>query len=594
MDDKKYTVSENFQTYLEIAEQYATQRTNTLKLPEIINIGLQSFLKFDEVKCASLFLLNDMTYEFEHSKTLPEDADAHIINYFRYMVDNGIVGSAIELGKYIFFSKDKDVSIDDNILTLPLIVTTSGVIGLVILSFNDDFDYKEIESDHDSESLNNLFRLLAIIAGLYAGSIENTLLFGNLNKTQSLLEQRVAARTMTLSQSKRELQTIINTVQTGILLIDEENENIINANPNASDIIGMKQSQIEGRSFRDFFPKAKQSDLNKIGSFESSIKRANGNAVPILRAVSLINIGNMKYRIESFLDITERKQAEVALQQTNELLELKVQERTIDLQLLVHKLKEEVTEREKAEKELLKLLEKEKELGDLKTRFVSMVSHEFRTPLTIIRSAAQMIVKFRDRLSGSEKHENLNRIIGTVDTMTDLLENVLFIGKSDSEKFKLNPRPIDMTKFCKGIVTDIKLGLNRERDINFSSEGEFQTQQIDVKLMRHILFNLLSNAIKYSEDTKPIEFNLRCFEEKIEFSIKDYGIGIPEEEQEQIFELFHRAKNVGTISGTGLGMAVVLQSLKLHGGTIDLSSKVNEGSTFKIEIPGRLIDGNQE
>ena len=582
MNENKNT-QERLQEYLEIIEKYATERTNTVNLADIINNGLNIFNNISDTMSASLFLLNDLTYEFEHRKTIPEDYSGQVIKYYTQLIDVGAIGNALETGKYVKIDKASEINFENDMLILPLIVTTSGVIGLVIILLNDN-------DSENSDLFDKIYKYYSIIAGLYAGTLENTILFRNLNKTQSLLEQRVAARTMNLAQSKRELQTIINTVQTGILLIDADSNKIINANPVASDVIGLKKDKIEGHAYTDFFPdEQKQLPPNKhSSSFESQIKSANGNKVPILRAVSLISIGNQKYRIESFLDITERKQAEIALQQTNELLELKVQERTIDLQLLVHKLKEEVTEREKAQKELLKLLEKEKELSDLKTRFVSMVSHEFRTPLTIIRSAAQMIVKFKDRLSGSEKQDNLNRIIVTVDTMTDLLENVLFIGKTESEKFKLNPRPIDMTKFCKGIVHDIKLGLNKERNIRFKSEGEFQTQHIDVKLLRHILFNVLSNALKYSEEEKPIDFNLSCHKDKVIFSIQDYGIGIPEEEQEKIFELFHRAKNVGSVSGTGLGMSVVLQSLKLHGGKIDLSSKVNIGSTFKIEIPSSV------
>ncbi len=395
---------------------------------------------------------------------------------------------------------------------------------------------------------------------------------------------------MSLSQGKRELQTILDSIQAGVIIIDSQTNKIISVNPVAAFIIGEEYENIVGRSPNDFF---NFEDEKRLGitdnlrfsrNFESEICNSNGDTIPILRTMAKINLGDQKYRIESFFDITEQKMTEIALKQANEMLELKVQERTEDLQILIHKLQNEIFEREKAEKEVRKMLDKEKELNELKTRFISMVSHEFKTPLTVISTSVELLQEFINNFTVDEKNEYFTKITKSIDLMKGLIENVLFIGQAETDNLSFDPKRVDLKNLCISVIEDIKLTLKKEREFIFKYNGPYDYATLDENLIKPMLINLLNNAVKYSFDS-PIELNIDFTYNDIIFSVKDYGIGIPKEEQEKIFEAFHRAKNVGAISGTGLGMSIVLRAVELHKGQIDIDSNVDKGTTFTISIP---------
>lgn len=564
------------------AEKFAVETIVSIRnidnLSDLLDTLTTRLCEVPPVRESSIFLLNRNTYEFELRDSSSIELRDTFENYFDTLVDDEVIGEAVNIDKTSF------VEFDDSgfyrFLIVP-IVNRNGAYGIILAGCDEG----------DEETLKNAAKTCELIAGFAAEKTDYFYKSADHKKTKELLEQKIAVRTMDIAQSKRELQSIFNSVQTGILVIDTETRKIVNANPVAIRTIGDTLDGIVGKdgSFyfdvlgsgnRDYDPNVKFSR-----NFEGTLIKANGEIVPVLRSVSTINLGSQKFRIESFLDISERKQAETALKKTNEMLELKVRERTVDLRLLVHKLKNEIDERKNAENKMRKLLEQEKELSDLKTRFVSMVSHEFRTPLTIIRSSAQMIDKFLDGLSAEERREYLTRILKTVDNMTDMLENVIFIGKTDAQKIQFRRESLNLPDFCSAIIKDFKVGLEIDRNIvlrNFASEN---VANLDERLMRQMLFNLLSNAAKYSKDDKPIEFEIKNDGDNVEFKITDYGIGIPEDEVEEIFELFRRGRNVGSISGTGLGMSVVYRAVKLHGGSIDVLSKVNQGTSFTVKIP---------
>ncbi len=324
------------QEFTDAVVEYTYLRKNSDFLPDIVNQGLQVFLKFPYSHSASLFLLNDLSFEFEHNKTLPEIFTTENNQLFSSLIDKGIIGNALESGHKLAYQRDTEISHD--FLIFPLITSNSGVVGILMLTLDDSLSARSKTAE---AALANLHKMTSILSSLFATIVENSLFFQNLNKAHSLLEQKVAARTMSLIQGKRELQTIIDTLHTGILIVESESGKIINSNPIAQKMIGLGPELLTGQLYTDFFPPAPGDPDGSIGkgSVESILKTFDNNSIPVLRNISDIFLGSHKYRIESFLDITERKNAETALKKSNELLELKVQERTIDLQLLVHKLK---------------------------------------------------------------------------------------------------------------------------------------------------------------------------------------------------------------------------------------------------------------
>ncbi|HEY9873639.1 MAG TPA: ATP-binding protein [Candidatus Obscuribacterales bacterium] len=246
---------------------------------------------------------------------------------------------------------------------------------------------------------------------------------------------------------------------------------------------------------------------------------------------------------------------------------------------------EDITESKQAEAEIRNALEKEKELSELKSRFVSMSSHEFRTPLATILSSSELLEHYGHKLPESEKQELFGQIGTATQRMTQLLDDILAINKAEAGKLEFKPNALDLEYFCRAIVSEIQLSAGSKYTINFVSFGNCSNAIIDEKLLRHILCNLLSNAIKYSPQGGTVDFKLVCQNREAIFKIQDSGIGIPVEDQQRLFESFHRAQNVGNIPGTGLGLSIVRRMVDLHQGQIAVDSQVGVGTTFTITIP---------
>ncbi len=247
----------------------------------------------------------------------------------------------------------------------------------------------------------------------------------------------------------------------------------------------------------------------------------------------------------------------------------------------------DITERKQAEVEIRKALEKERELSDLRSGFVSLVSHEFRTPLTTIQSSTELLERYSNRLSEEKKHNHFRRIQSAVLRMTQLLEDILTIGKAEAGRLKFEPSRMDLETFCREIVESIQISVCPHHILNFVFLGDCTNAEMDEKLLGHIITNLLSNAIKYSPQGGTVQFDLVCTDSWAIFRIQDQGIGIPQEDLEKLFESFSRATNVGMIPGTGLGLTIVKKCVELHRGKIAVESEPGVGTTFTVTLPLR-------
>jgi PAS domain S-box-containing protein len=245
----------------------------------------------------------------------------------------------------------------------------------------------------------------------------------------------------------------------------------------------------------------------------------------------------------------------------------------------------DITSHKQVEAEVYNALVRERELGELKSRFVSMTSHEFRTPLSTIQSSAELIERYHDRLSIDKQLTHLNRIQTSVEQMTQMLNDILLFGEAESGKLEFNPISMDLVQLCRKLVEELQLNVKNGSVIALTTNCPSLVTNIDEKLLRRIFGNLLSNAIKYSPSGSTVQFDLTGFNDRVIFKIQDQGIGIPPEDQFHLFEPFHRATNVGTIQGTGLGLAIVKQCVDLHGGEISVTSGVGQGTTFSVTLP---------
>jgi PAS domain S-box-containing protein len=245
----------------------------------------------------------------------------------------------------------------------------------------------------------------------------------------------------------------------------------------------------------------------------------------------------------------------------------------------------DITNRKQLEQELIVALEKEKELNELKSRFISMTSHEFRTPLSTILSSSELLEHYRHRWTEEKQLTHLRRIQIAVQRMAEMLNDVLVIGKAEVGKLEYKPIYIDLVAYCHQLLEDIKSHGNNHKIIDFNCQYQSIPCYMDEKLLSHILTNLLSNAIKYSLHADIVKFTLICQEGKVIFEIEDQGIGIPEADISRLFESFYRAGNVGNILGTGLGLAIVKKCVDIYQGEISFTSQVNVGTKFTVTLP---------
>lgn len=310
--------------------------------------------------------------------------------------------------------------------------------------------------------------------------------------------------------------------------------------------------------------------LTASSDSETLLKVAGTN--PSAYVIKPFNIRELNMVIELAI-FKDRKEKE--LQNLNNILEEKVKQRTADLN--------------EANKELQKALEKEIELSELKSRIVQNVSHGFKTPLTSILSSAQLLKQYaeRDHPFKPKIVKHSSKIETSARNLNSLLTSILFFGKADAEKMNYKPTKIFTAAFFNEVVDVVKAGIDNDVKVKTQFENLPKTIVSDMDCLYQIFENLLSNAVKYSRTGGQVDFNVWFENDTLHATIKDSGIGISKSEQEQIFERFFRAKNVGIIEGSGLGLSIVKKCMDLTGGKIDFKSEINKGTTFNVSIPAK-------
>ena len=363
-----------------------------------------------------------------------------------------------------------------------------------------------------------------------------------------------------IKRTSSELEAILQSALVGICFITNRHQQWVNKK--FATMMGYQPEELIGQSTRIHFPDERSWQLigdlaypvmahGKPFSTDWQLRRRDGSLFwAELFGKSVDDNDSSKGSIWTYLDITHRKQAEA---------------------------------------EIRAALEQQKELYQLKSRFVSMTSHEFRTPLATIMSSAELLKYYSDRMPAEERTEVIDSIEKAVKRMTKMLEDILTIGKVDADKIEFQPALLPLQKFCENLVSGIPQLLEASDRakcrINLQVIGNIGEQRFDEKLLHHIFDNLLSNAVKYSPAGGTVLFTVTSQPQAIEFAVADQGIGLPADEIEHLFETFYRASNVGAIAGTGLGLAIVKRAVDLHGGTITVDSVLGAGTRFVVTLP---------
>ena len=394
-------------------------------------------------------------------------------------------------------------------------------------------------------------------------------------------------------QAGFEFEAIFHEAAIGII-VTNSNFEIILSNRFADKLFGFDENELLGENISLLIPNhlkdRHQGHLDHLGhekpisrpmgvGLDLKAKRKDGSLFPIEISLSHFKAAQSMHYIAFVSDVTLKRKVEMELilknqqiNQLNETLEQEVAARTQALQNTLDKL-------EVNAKELEISLEKEKVLGDLKTRFVSMASHEFRTPLTSILGSATLIEKYAKAEDQPKREHHINRIKSSVSHLTEILEEFLSVGKLEDGKLEIHKSEFSIQDFLQDILSDFS---TYNQSIRIEIEADFICFQ-DVSILRKVIFNGLSNALKFSQK----EVVLSVFQEgtQVVIKIKDQGIGISEEDQKHLFERFFRGGNATVIQGTGLGLHLIDRYMRLMGGKVEIKSELNRGTELLIKFP---------
>ena len=411
-------------------------------------------------------------------------------------------------------------------------------------------------------------------------------------------QRRLQQAERELAQSERRFEAVFANATIGIIVCDRPGR-MVSANQLAGQLFGYATAELLGQHIEVLVPNAagRQHEAlretfnarpqvhGSMGAHRALLgQRKDGSVFPVEVSLSYFHLDEEQYVVAYIFDISLKKEAEQELlaqhqrvARLNADLEQKVADRTHALLVTLEQL-------EKRGHKLAQALAAEQELGELKSRFVSMASHEFRTPLTAVLTSADLIEEYPSGHQHDKRLKHVQRIRTSVKHLNDILEEFLSVSRIEEGKIEAHPANLDMTALLQETVADVqglcKAGQTIERQVQCP-----ESFRLDASLLRKILVNLLSNALKYSDEGAVVTVCAACHDHELTLSVCDQGVGISREDQAHLFERFFRARTVTTIPGTGLGLYIIAKYLELMGGTIALQSELGTGTTVTITIP---------
>lgn len=393
---------------------------------------------------------------------------------------------------------------------------------------------------------------------------QHELLVGLQHKEREL-EHRVAQRTQDLALANEAFQGVLENAQDAVILVRHHGK-ITHWNRQAEILLGWSREEAQGQYFADL------------------IWPHNGAPEQVVAMLA-------KERLQEWQDSLRVETIAVRKDGTQFPIELSTSPIKRADHLEFGFFLRDITQRRKAEEEIQISFARQQELIDLKSRFISMASHEFRTPMATILSSTELLKHYGEKLTSGESAKLHNSVEDSVQRMTQMLDDVLLIGKSDAGMLEFQPESIDLRVFCQTLTDEIngsiKKPISSGSCIELSTDLNVGLAEMDLKLLRQILSNLLTNAIKYSPQSSKVQFKVSLQGDAYQFSVSDNGIGIPPEDIPTLFDSFSRASNVGEIVGTGLGLSIVKRAVDMHGGTIHVKSQLGSGSEFIVVLPAQ-------
>lgn len=391
----------------------------------------------------------------------------------------------------------------------------------------------------------------------------------------------------------------------GIIVVDAS-QLIVSSNIAADTMFGYEKGELVGKPLNVLIPrKYKAAHPGHFNGFmEHSEKRQmghgrdlygvkkNGDEFPVEAGLNPFEINGERYVMSLIIDISIRKEAQRQIKELNSELESKIKVRTRELEESVQKLQDvnkslelEIKRRKEAENRIKNALQKEKELNELKTKFLSLVSHEFKTPLSGILTSVVLLGKYKLEEQQEKREKHLSTIKNKVHYLDNILNDFLSIERLESGKVNYKFSTFSLSKLINEVVYNANVTLKTGQELHYPQDIENISLHQDEKILELVLSNLLSNAIKYSPENTHINFETETNGNKITFKVTDQGMGIPKKDQKHIFERYFRAENALLNQGTGIGLNIAKVHLENLGGSINFNSKENVGTEFIVELP---------
>ncbi|MBN1428910.1 MAG: PAS domain S-box protein [Anaerolineae bacterium] len=502
---------------------------------------------------ANLMLVEEQSVRVDYLRNYPPRLEAALRDHSRPLADFPILEKMVETGKPILIP---DVS-QEPTYTQILEGWENAYIGAPIRVYGVVIGFLNLHSTALGFFVPAHAERLQAFADQVALALENAQLYETLRRNAEELKVRVDQRTSELRHAKEHVEAILNNSSDAILVLSKTGH-IKQANPAFSALFGHDGDTIYGEPLTSY---ADPTCADKLNRALQSITR--------------------RHRVE----------------QTEFLARRRDDGRTFDAELTLSRITSgnqasdivctlrDVTQRKRAEEDLRRALEKERELGELKSRFVSVASHEFRTPLTTILSSSSWLEVAGAQMTAAKRLEHLQKIQIAARNMTELIEDVLTFSKTEARLLTFTPERLDVKTVVQRIIDEFKPLAGSTHTLLFNQTGHDGQAMMDERLLRLIISNLLTNAIKYSPDGGTIRVGLACQKRKIVLKVTDEGLGIPDKDQPYIYDAFHRATNANTIPGTGLGLSITKEAVSICKGTIDFQTQLGAGTTFTVILP---------
>ncbi len=457
-----------------------------------------------------------------------------------------------------------DISQEPDWYPLPLSANPLSTVGVPIRSRDKVIGFLNLESMTSgffNEAHADRLRAFADYAAI---AIENAQLYETMRYYAAELEQRVELRTQEMQRAKEHVEAILNSRSDAVILTFLTGI-VRQVNPAFAELFGYEPGDVVGASLEMLADENGPDVLlalndviasNQPRRLECVMRRKNGTSFDADAMLSPVQNGKLLGIVCSVRDISARKQME---------------------------------------QDLRRAYEKERELGELKSRFVSMASHEFRSPLSTILASSDLLRHYSHKMSEERRSEHFDNIQETIHHLTRLIDDVLMLGRAEANRMETHLVPTELIQFFEEITSELASTSGATGSpIYFNATVPVLTTLADRKLLRQVVTNLLSNAVKYSPNATPVYFKVSRDGDEAVISVQDQGIGIPANDHDHLFEAFHRGANVEGIEGTGLGLAIIQRAVKLHNGTIDFESEVGAGTTFTVRIPIMTTQGSAD